>query len=212
MTDLESPEINDSEEKVARMAKNSQTIIQIAGAALFGALSIVLSTLAPILPRFPPVYGIAYFDPVSITWMLCFLIFGPKSGILCSVIGFIGLIPFDESLPVIGPMMKLFATLPLILIPIILLNLHKREEGVLKSQTLKKPKNFIISGIIAVLVREFVMLFLNIVVWLSFFGSEGLLTWLAVIAIINPIQSVFDLGIPYIVVYGTRLDKKFELW
>ncbi len=42
--------------------------IKVAGAAIFGALSIVVSVYTTgILPR--ATWGIAYFDPVSIIWM-----------------------------------------------------------------------------------------------------------------------------------------------
>jgi riboflavin transporter FmnP len=197
------------EEKIAR---NTNITIQITGAALFGALSIVLSLFAPVLPRFPNPQGIAYFDPVSIAWILCFLIFGPYAGMLCSFIGFIGLIPLDQSLPVIGPFMKFAATIPLIVIPTLVLKLYRREEGVLKSRKMKNLKNYILTGLIAVAVREVVMILLNIAVFLSFFGPTGLGVWVAVIAIINPFQSIWDLAIPYLVVFRTKLDTKFEIW
>jgi riboflavin transporter FmnP len=196
-----------SEVKVSR---DTRITLQIAGASLFGALSIVLSLLSPILPRIPQ--GIAFFDPVSIAWMLCFLIFGPVAGLLCSVIGFLGLIPFDLSIPVIGPLMKFCATVPLIIVPTLLLRLYKREEGKLKQHKLKKPMNYIVTGLVGIGVREIVMILLNILVYLSFFGSFGLEGWVIIIAIINPIQSIWDLLIPYAIVFGMRLDKKFEVW
>jgi riboflavin transporter FmnP len=192
------------------LSRNTSITLKIAGASLFGALSIVLSFLAPILPRIPQ--GIAFFDPVSIIWILCFIIFGPSAGILCSIIGFIGLIPFDLSIPVIGPLMKFSATIPLIIVPTLILKLYKTEEGVLKRDKLKKPKNYLITGLISIIVRDIVMVLINIVVYISFFGPNGLEGWLIVIAIINPIQSIWDLLIPYALVFGTKLDKKFELW
>jgi riboflavin transporter FmnP len=200
----------DLEEKETTVSKRSQITLQIAGAAIFGALSIALSFLSPILPRVPQ--GIAFFDPVSIVWVACFLIYGPMSGILCCVIGFIGLIPFDVSIPVIGPLMKFCATIPLVVVPILLLRLYRQEKGVIRSQKLKKPRNYILCGAIAITVRVVVMVILNIVVYLSFFGSEGLEAWLVMIIIINPIQSIWDLLIPYLLVYGTKLDVKFKIW
>ena len=194
----------------AKTSKNTRITLQIAGASLFGALSLVLSLLSPILPRIPQ--GIAFFDPVSIAWILCFLIFGPSAGLLCSVIGFLGLIPLDISIPIIGPLMKLFATIPLIIVPTLLLRLYKREVGISKQDKLKKPMNYIITGLVGIGVREIVMLLLNTIVYLSFFGPIGLEGWLIVIAIINPIQSIWDLLIPYVVVFVTKLDQKFRIW
>ncbi|MFW9950704.1 MAG: hypothetical protein ACFFKA_11350 [Candidatus Thorarchaeota archaeon] len=195
------------EEKISR---NLNITLQIVGAALFGALSIVLSFLSPFLPRIPQ--GIAFFDPVSIAWMLCFLIFGPAAGLLCSGIGFLGLIPFDTSIPVIGPLMKFSATIPLIIIPTLFLRLYKRKEGILNQSKLKKPTNYVFTGLISIAVREVIMLLLNVAVYLSFFGPTGIETWLIVIALINPLQSIWDLSVPYVLVFGTKLDKKFEIW
>ena len=59
-------------------SKNSLSI-EIAGAAIFGALSLVLSALTTaVLPRF--VWGMAYFDPVSLIWIMIHARFGKESG------------------------------------------------------------------------------------------------------------------------------------
>jgi riboflavin transporter FmnP len=64
------------DEKETFLAYKSLKTIQIAGAAIFGALSVVISALTtPIIPRIPG-WGMAIFDPVSIIWIICFLIFG----------------------------------------------------------------------------------------------------------------------------------------
>ncbi|MHA1490275.1 MAG: hypothetical protein ACTSRI_11550 [Promethearchaeota archaeon] len=200
-----------SEEKESFMNKRSQITLQIVGAAIFGALSIVVSALTTqILPRTPQ--GMAYFDPVSIIWVACFFIFGPLAGILCCAIGFVALIPFDPSIPFIGPLMKFSSTLSLIIVPILLLKLYKREEGKLKSQKLKNPKNFITCGLLGMILRIIVMILLNIVVYLAFFGADGLEAWIILVIFINALQSVWDLGISYFLVFTTKLDEKFEIW
>ena len=54
------------EEKQGFMSKSSQITLQITGAALFGALSLVFSALlAPIIPRVPG-WGIAYIEGVEL--------------------------------------------------------------------------------------------------------------------------------------------------
>ena len=110
-----------SEEKESFRSKTSLMTLQLAGGAIFGALSIVVSFIAAFLPRTPE--GFAYFDPVSIIWVLCFLIFGPLAGILCSVIGMVGLMFFDPFAP-IGPSMKFIATIPMIIVPMLLKKLY----------------------------------------------------------------------------------------
>ena len=198
-----------SEEKESHMSKSSQFVLQISGAALFGALSLVLSIfVVPYLPRTPE--GFAYFDPVSIVWVTCFLIFGPLAGVLCCGIGSVILMPFDP-FP-IGPFMKFSATFSLIIIPILLLRLTKRKENIRKSQILKKPINYIIYGLLGTGFRIIVMVILNIIVFLSMFGTSGLEIWIVVVILLNALTSLWDLLFPYLIVFGTKLDAKFEIW
>jgi len=215
-----------SEEKETQMSKSSQLVLQIAGAALFGALSIVLSALVtPNVPRIPG-WKIAIIDPVSIIWVTCFLIFGARSGLLCCVLGTFGLMPFDPS-PPIGPLMKLSATVALIIVPIMFLKLYKTEEGVRKSQKLKEIKNFVIYGVLGTLLRIVVMTLLNILVLLTVFSVfldqtslaflglpevTGLTAVIIGAPMINAWQSGLDLIIPYIFVFGLKIDEKFEIW
>jgi len=200
-----------SEEKESHMSKSSQFVLQISGAALFSALSLMLSLfVVPYLPRTPE--GFAYFDPVSIIWVTCFLIFGPLAGVLCCGIGSVILMPFDPFAP-IGPLMKFSATFSLIIIPILLLSLTKRKDNIRKSQSLKKVKNYIIYGFFGTVFRIFVMVILNIIVFLSFYGASGLEYWIIVVVIpLNALTSLWDLLIPYLIVFGTKLDAKFEIW
>jgi riboflavin transporter FmnP len=212
--------MSETEEKETFMARKTLLTIQIAGAAIFGALSIVVSALTtPIIPRFPG-WGMAFFDPVSIIWIICFLIFGPVAGILCVIIGSFGLLLFDPT--GIGPLFKFMATIPLVIIPTVLLKLHKRKEGELNSPKLKAPKNYASTGIIAIGVRIVLMIIANLI-FFTFFANlfEWAETpgtteaWMLIIIfaiIVNASQGALDLIIPYLVVYKTKLDEKFEIW
>ena len=112
--------IEEVEEKESRLSGKALYTLEIAGAAIFGALSTILSVFtAPYLPRVPGM-PIAYLDPVSFIWITCFLIFGVRSGLLCSFIGTITLMFADLANAPWGPLMKLAATLSLIIVPIIL--------------------------------------------------------------------------------------------
>lgn len=198
------------EEKLSSRSKKTILIIQIAGGAIFGALSIVISFIAAFLPRTPQ--GLAYFDPVSIIWVMCFLIFGPLAGILCCAIGTVGLMPFDPFAP-IGPLMKLAATITLILTYIIFLKLYKQEPGESKSAVLKIRKNYITYGLLGMIFRIGVMVILNIIVYIALgFPMELLGAYLVMVVLINALQSVWDLLIPYLIVFGLKLDEKFEIW
>jgi len=191
-------------------SKKIRFTIQIVGGAVFGALSLVLSLyVVPYLPRTPQ--GFAYFDPVSIIWVTCFLIFGPLAGILCSIIGMLVLFPFDPFTP-IGPIMKFSATFSLIIVPILLLYIFKRKKGERLSQKLKEPKTYLLYGVLGLVLRIIVMVILNIIVYLSFYGATGLEFWIFMVILLNSLTSLWDLLIPYLLVFTTKLDEKFEIW
>jgi len=215
-----------SEEKESQMSKESQIVLQISGAALFGALSFVVSVFTTsILPRIPG-WGIAIIDPVSIIWIMCFLIFGAKAGILCIAIGTFGLMFFDPFTP-IGPLMKFSATFALIIVPILFLRLYRSEEGIRNSQKIKNPRNYVVYGLLGVILRIGVMIIANyllfttilsgslVYVSLDFIGLPSVSGWTAIIIgviLINAETSLWDLIIPYIVVFGFKIDQKFAIW
>ena len=205
--------------------KKSQFIIQLAGGAIFGALSTVVALiLSPIInsSRIQG-WGIALFDPTSWIWIICFLIFGVKAGIICSITGSFGLLIIDPT--GIGPAFKFFATIPHIIIPYIILNW--REKGIPTLQHLKKPKFYCLSGGISIAFRIGAMLILNFIfvatIWAEFFQYINLeviglanITGISAILIFTPIinlyTGVLDLLVPYLLVFTTKLDEKFGFW
>lgn len=212
-------------ETEAIRSKKSQFLIQLAGGAIFGALSTVVALLlSPIInaSRIQG-WGIALFDPTSWIWIICFLIFGIRAGIICSITGSFGLLIIDPT--GIGPAFKFFATIPHIIIPYLILNW--REKGVKTTQKLKDPKLYGLSGVISLAVRICAMLILNLIfvatIWADFFEYINLeviglanITGLSAILIFTPIinlcTGVLDLLVPYFLVFGTKLDEKFGLW
>ncbi|MFX1590570.1 MAG: hypothetical protein ACFFC1_20750 [Promethearchaeota archaeon] len=229
MSELEEKRVESVPEKEAKMTRSSRITLQLTGAATFGALSIVIGALlTPTLTKLLRVPGwqIAIIDLISLIWVTCFFLFGEKAGILCCIIGSLGLMPFDTTAP-IGPLMKLAATVSLIIVPILFLKLYRKEEGIRKSQKLKKPRNIIIYGLLGTALRIIIMVLLNILIgltiysmyldsWtLEFLGLPGITGITAIIIgapIINAWQSGLDLIIPYIIVFGTKLDQKYEIW
>jgi len=224
MTDLKQEHITEERETV--MSKSSQLVLQISGAALFGALSIVFSAfVVPFVPRIPG-WGIAIIDPVSIIWILCFLIFGTRAGLLCCVIGTFGLMPFDSFAP-IGPIMKFSATFALIIVPIMFLKLYRTEEGVRNSQKIKNLRNYVVYGLFGVILRIGVMMVANYLLFitlfsdavayvsLEFIGLPGVSGWTAIVIgviIINAETSLWDLLFPYVIVFGLKIDRWFSIW
>ncbi|MFX1518444.1 MAG: hypothetical protein ACFFCD_00755 [Promethearchaeota archaeon] len=181
--------------------------LEIAGAALFGALSIVVSFSAAFIPRLP--WGIALLDPISIVWIVCFLIFGIRSGIICSVAGTIGLMFFDPFAP-IGPFMKLAATLPMMIIPLLILR-ATREKGSSSGRDFASTKLWFSSGLIATLVRIVIMLPLVIIVVSLLFGTP-LMEIVTGVLILNAWQSAWDIAVPWIIVFPTKIYEKYCIW
>ncbi|MFX1311737.1 MAG: hypothetical protein ACFFHD_03860 [Promethearchaeota archaeon] len=226
MSDTKTSDIEIYEEKEVSMSPKARLTLEIAGAAIFSALSIVISLyITPIIPRIPG-WQIAIVDPISIIWITCLLIFGVRAGLLCTVIGSVGLIISDPS-GWVGPFMKFSATLSLIIVPIILLKLYKEDESERKSLKLKNPRNYIIYGVLGIILRIGVMIGLNILIFLTiwsdylaftnlkFLGLPAVTGWTALIIgaiLINAWQSVLDLLIPYLLVFTSKLDEKFEIW
>ncbi|MFX1418443.1 MAG: hypothetical protein ACFE9N_05935, partial [Promethearchaeota archaeon] len=112
-------------------------------------------------------------------------------------------------------------------VPIIFLKLYKREPGIINSQKLKEPKNYVIYGVIGTVLRMGVMEILNIIVYMTIFAIyanlitleflglpqiTGMTAILIGAPLINAWQSALDLVIPYLLVFTTKLDKKFEIW
>ncbi|MFX1457111.1 MAG: hypothetical protein ACFFDB_17175 [Promethearchaeota archaeon] len=201
--------------------RKSQLTTQVAGGAIFGALSAVVAfVLSPLInaSRIPG-WLIAMFDPTSWVWIICFLIFGLYAGLLSCVTGSIGLLIIDPS-GWVGPIFKFCATVPLIIIPYFLFKLKE-------SQKLKDPRKFVISGITSTAVRIVIMVPLNLLffatIWSDYFLFMNLevigfanITGLSAVLIFTPIinlyTSALDLVVPYLLVFLPKLDEKFEFW
>jgi hypothetical protein len=178
--------------------------LEIAGAALFGALSIVVSFSAAFIPRLP--WGIALLDPISIVWMVCFLIFGIRSGVICSVAGCVGLFFFDPFAPIV-PLMKLAATLPMMVVPFLILRTTKKNESC-SGRDFASTKLWFSAGVIAAIIRIVIMLPINIVVVGILFGT-AIMEIVTFVLILNAWQSIFDVVVPWLVVYPTKLYERY---
>jgi len=224
ITESEELDVN-SEEKSTIRSLTTHRNIQIAGGAIFGALSTVVAiVLSPIINASRVQgWGFALFDPTSWVWISCFLIFGPLAGIICSITGSFGLLIIDPT--GIGPAFKFFATIPHIIVPIIILKLLTRTK--LTSETLGKPKNYISLGITGIGVRIIFMLAMNFIffatIWQDFFQYVNLevigfadIKGITAILIFTPILNLYagtvDVIVSYLIVYGTKLNSKFDIW
>ena len=90
------------------------------------------------------------------------------------------------------------------------------------SKKLKQLKNYSITGVISILVRIGIMIIANIIFFMFltnlFAWAEtpvGIEAWTFIIIfaiILNAYQGALDLIIPYLLVYKTKLDEKYEIW
>ncbi|MHA1611969.1 MAG: ECF transporter S component [Promethearchaeota archaeon] len=192
---------------------NRRLTIEIAGAAIFSAASIALSFEAQLIPRIPG-WQIAVFDPISILWIIAFLVFGFRAGMITTIIGSLGLFIFDPS--GIGPLMKFFASVWFVVLPYLVTRYRSKKFS---SDNLQKLSNYIPSMIYAWIIRCAVMLILNYIIlntifpfwdymsleWLGFENTTGSVAVITTVLIINTYQSIADTVIPYLIVFKTPI-------
>ena len=214
----------DVSEKPRIIPENNQKnlTIEIAGAAIFSALSIALSAMVvPLLPRVPGWY-IAFFDPVSLIWICAFFIFGFRSGFLTLIIGSFGLMIFDPT-NWIGPVMKFSATFLFIVVPWFYAKFKKGANPTGKD--IRNLQNYIPSVILAWIGRLILMLLLNYIVLkyifpdpnrqLDWLGLPEITGWVAVIIgtiFLNTIQTIGDAVVPYLIVFSTKMYVRFQIY
>lgn len=128
---------------------------KVIGSSILGALSI-LFIVAPDV-RLP--WGMAALDFIALPWLIAFLVFGPRSGVLTATIGSLGIAMLSEELvPWVGATMKFSSTLPLIVVPALLLKLPIFTNS---GETLRRKGFFALLMTPAILARCLLMIFLN---------------------------------------------------
>jgi riboflavin transporter FmnP len=189
--------------------------IKLAGATLLAPLTIILQSLPPIFVT-PWMLRI---DLVAIPWMICWIIFGLKPALLCLLIsaplvGFVG--PFAGG--AVGAVMKPLASIWMFLIPAI----FAWKVGGTK-RLLENRRLFVLAGILALIIRAAVTVFVNFYFalpifynltpdmiigmfssadTLSFFGNSlgliGLGAYIGEVAFWNTVQGIIDLTVSLI--------------
>jgi hypothetical protein len=185
---------------------SAERVKQVVTASVLAALSIAVAPIASIVPRIPG-WGIALFDPVSIFWVVAFLLGGYWVGILSSFAGTLGLFMYDPT--AIGPVFKILATLPMIIIPWFgVLRLKSKDGG----KSLSKPRFYATLMTSAFILRLAIMVPVNLVygaIAMPFLTMEFILGYAI---ILNAFQSLWDALIPFIIVHRTGIFKSFGMW
>ena len=199
-----------SEPQVFELSDVSESAVRtrkIAVGAVLAALSIAVAPSVGFIARVAG-WGIALFDHVSIIWMVAFLIGGPMVGSISLIAGGIALFPFDPFSP-FGPIFKIVATLPMMLIPWYGVKRLKNNEG---GEALSRPKFFVTLMVLAFLLRLALMIPINLVygaLFAPYLTVEFILNYAI---ILNASQSLWDSLIPFIIVYTTGVFKNFKMW
>lgn len=193
--------------EVVGISDDDENIKEIVIAGVFASLSIAVAPIASIVPRVPG-FGMAFFDPVSILWILAFLIGGFKVGSVSMTAGTFGLFFYDPT--GVGPIFKFLATAPMIVVPWLA---ARKFGGTSGGKYLAEPKAYAGSMFAAFMVRLGLMIPINLIVvpilFPGFLTVEGIIIYAL---ILNTIQSFWDASIPYIVAYETPVYDNFGLW
>ncbi|MHA1779426.1 MAG: hypothetical protein ACTSYL_00990 [Candidatus Thorarchaeota archaeon] len=191
--------------ELQEVSKESEYTKKFAIMAVFAALSIAIAPVATFLPRLN--WGIALFDPVSLVWIAAFLVGGPYVGIATAVVGTLGLGFTDPT--VVGPLFKLLATLPLIVVPSIYTYL---KNGNQKGQLLSKTSVYISLMLVAYIIRILIMIPTNLALVPLFFHVNDANWIIDYTILLNTTQHIWDVLVPFVIVHKTPLFKDFRLW
>ncbi len=224
-TSMENHSINEEEINLESIPESdsSKRVKRVVLASVLASLSIAIAPIAEMVPRIPG-WGIAIFDPVSLFWIISFLIGGIWVGLVSTIAGTMGLFLYDPT--AIGPVMKLIATLPMMLVPaygVRKLRNTKREEEISRpwyrgdnnlvgGEALSRPKFYATLMILAFVLRLALMVPINLLygsIAYPFFTMEFIISYAI---ILNSFQSLWDALIPFIIVYPTGIFKTFKMW
>ncbi len=222
---MENHSINEEEINLESIPESdsSKKVKRVVLASVLASLSIAIAPIAEMVPRIPG-WGIAFFDPVSIFWIISFLIGGIWVGLVSTVAGTMGLFLYDPT--AIGPVMKFIATLPMILVPAYGVRKLRNTKGEGKNsrpwyrgdnnlvggEALSRPKFYATLMIIAFVLRLVLMVPINLLygsIAYPFFTIEFIINYAI---ILNSFQSLWDALIPFIIVYPTGIFKTFKMW
>ncbi len=180
--------------------------MKVATAAELAALSVAVSPVAAFLPRLS--WGIALFDPVSLFWIAAFLIGGPYVGLTAALAGTFALLLTDPTL--VGPLFKLAATLPMMIVPMLYVKLRAGTDG--GGERLSNGAVYALLMILALVVRLALMVPINIVLVPLLMGFNDISFIVQYTVVLNIVQGFWDALVPFVVVYRTPLFKHFGMW
>jgi hypothetical protein len=224
------PTEHESEEVDWQLTDTSQSaerVKKVAAAAILASLSIAVSPVASMVPRVP-LFGIAVFDPISLFWVIAFLVGGIWVGSVSMVAGVI-MLNFFDPYPIIGPLLKFLATAPMIVLPWLAVRgasgvgkggILSRipflrdgiEEGAEGGSMLSGRYLYGVLMFLAYLVRLAVMIPVNLTVVPILWGVGDFVFIVGYTLVLNTIQSFWDAFLPFMVIHRTPVFKNYGMW
>jgi riboflavin transporter FmnP len=205
--------------------------VSIAGIAIFGALSVVLTTISQALGLNFPLVPYLQFDLGEIAILLAFFIFGPVPALVSSFIEFATLMAIGQNVASYGPELKIIAILASLLGvwagTVVISHMAKKSVG----------RSIILGGVLGMALRAAIMTIPNYIlivflytvpaivdfvstafktVGITLTDANALLLVLLMTAIFNALQFGFVSAVTYFVlrlphVQATRVAGK-SLW
>lgn len=193
--------------------RNSRTYV-IIGTAIMAALSIIMDLLP--LPRV--VWGMK-IDLVGAIWVLSFFLYGLKSALGVSSIVAIYIAMFSST-GYVGAVMKFVATVPMFLVPAIMIRLpffHKKEANTFSSIIVIVAAT-ILASVARLFVATTVNLYWAIPIWfgmtpegvLAQFG--GIVPLIVFVASLNVVQGIVDIVVSWALAFKLKLSQYFGAW
>lgn len=213
--------------ELAEVSPSAERTKKIAAAAILASLSVAVSPIASVVPRVP-LFGIAIFDPISLFWIIAFLVGGIWVGLFSMAAGGI-MLNFFDPFPIIGPLLKVLATAPMIILPWLAVrrNGDDKERRILRSisritgaledsyrggSALSKVRLYTGLMFLAYLVRLCLMIPVNLVVVPIIWGVSDPTFIISYTVILNTIQSFWDAFLPFLVIHRTQVFKNYGMW
>ncbi|TFF84915.1 hypothetical protein EU523_00935 [Candidatus Heimdallarchaeota archaeon] len=206
--------------------KGNTLLIELAGGAILGALSILFCLINNFIPPIPGT-GMKFFDIIAIPMMVAFLIFGIRAGLLSTVIGCLGILILGEYMAWLGMLAKFLATIPMIVVPWLLLKFGDSISNRLSflpnfsatSESMKKSFSFLM--VPTILFRTIWMFTINLFFTIPLFSggtvtisSEPKIALLTatMYGLWNIVQGFGDAYLGWLIAYPTQFDKLFGTW
>ena len=229
-TNMEQPEKDNDQVvdwEISEVSQSAERTKKIAAAAILASLSVAVSPVASFVPRVPT-FGIAVFDPISLFWVIAFLLGGIWVGLFSMTAGGI-MLNFFDPFPIIGPMLKFLATAPMVILPWLAVRRNGRHEernilrlssplsGVVAQDlaggsALSKARLYAALMLLAFLVRLIMMIPLNLVVVPFIWGVSDPIFIISYTVVLNTVQSFWDAFLPFIVIHRTQVFKNHGMW